>query len=242
MLTLIMPFYLNSGMLELQYKLWSLWPEDLKSKIKIILVDDGSPEPAVAVARPEGLPYLSIYRVKEDMPWHQHGARNLGAHVAHEGWLLLTDMDHVLDRENAERLLKKLPKLLSQGCYTLDRYEADTGLPTVQNGRLKPHPNSFVMTRSTYWRIGGYDEDYCGIYGTDGMFRKRAADNSYYLHLTGVGLARYTRDMVLDASTTTLPRKEGRDPNAKKRVAAEKASRGEANVINTLRFEWEKVL
>ena len=241
-LTLMMPFYLNSVMLELQYALWAKWSEDLKANLKIILVDDGSPEPAIDVPRPDGLPELSIYRVLEDRPWHQHAARNLGAHVAPEGWMLITDMDHVLSESNGRKLIKILPKLSDKGCYSLDRYEADTGAPTMQNGRSKPHPNSFVLTRETYWRIGGYDEDYCGIYGTDALFRARAATNSYRLHLTEVGLARYTRDIVVDASTTTLPRKEGRDPDAKKKIAAAKAARGETNVIRTLQFEWEQVL
>lgn len=241
-LTLIMPFYLNSGMLELQYKLWTEWPDKQKKQLSVILIDDGSPEPAIDVPRPDGLPKLSIYRVLEDRPWHQHAARNLGAHVASDGWMLLTDMDHVLSVDNGFKLIKNLHKLEKHGCYMLDRYEADTGALTMQNGRHKPHPNSFVLTRETFWRIGGYDEDYCGVYGTDGLFRTRASSNSLMLHLSGIGLARYTRELVADASTTTLPRKEGREPDAKRKIADAKALRGETNVIKTLQFPWEQVL
>lgn len=239
-LSLVMPYYRNPGMLSFQYECWSSWPEALKRELQVVIVDDGSPEPADDVERPIGLPSLSIYRVLEDRPWHQHGARNLGAHVAKSKWLLLTDMDHVLSESQFQSLLSSLDELNTEAIYTLDRVEADTGLPTFQNGREKPHPNSFVVTRDTYWKIGGYDEDFCGIYGTDALFRSRA--ESRMRHLSGVALTRYWRDLIADASTTTLERKEGRDPKAKMRVLMEKAARGESKSIKLLDFAWKQVL
>lgn len=243
MLSLIMPYYLNRGMLELQYREWLKWPEKAKAQFDVVIVDDGSPDPAIDVPRPEGLPRLSIYRVTEDRPWHQHGARNLGAHVADGPWLLLTDMDHMLTAENAEALYKRLPRLDPSTAYMLHRIEADTGLPTL--GKLnekKPHPNSFVLTKDVYWKIGGYDEDYCGIYGTDGLFRTRLAERAEKGFLKHVALTRYWRDLIPDASTTTMPRKEGRKPGDKDAVAVAKAARGEADVIKVLDFPWERVL
>ncbi len=194
--------------------------------------------------RPEGLPALSIYRVLEDRPWHQHAARNLGAHVAGEGWLLLTDMDHVLTEDAARALLKRirLGKLDPQAIYTLARIEADTGLPTMNNGKPKPHPNSFVVTRETFWRIGGYDEDFCGVYGTDGLFRTRAFARAHQGHLDKVPLTRYWRDLVEDASTNTLPRKDGREIGAKQKILDAKRERGEEGVVKVLQFPWERVL
>lgn len=238
--TIVMPFYLNSGMLALQYANWAGWPQALKDKFEIIIIDDGSPEPAVDVPRPEGLPALRMYRVLKDMPWHQHAARNLGAHKAHQGWMLLTDMDHVLTEENAIELTNTF--LDEKTIYMLARVEANTGLPTMNNGVPKPHPNSFVVTKKMFWKIGGYDEDYSGIYGTDGLFRSRAFAKATRGHLSGVALHRYWTDLVPDASTTTLQRKEGREPGARDRVTSEKAMRGESDVIKVLQFEWEKVL
>lgn len=241
-LTLVMPFWLNSGMLAKQYEGWAAWPDELKRRFEIILVDDGSPEPAADVPRPDGLPTLRIYRVLEDRPWHQHGARNLGAHEAEDGWLLLTDMDHVLSMVSAAALMLRLDRLNSETVYMLDRVEADTGKPTLNgHGQPKPHPNSFVMTRELYWRIGGYDEDFCGVYGTDAYFRERAFRIGRRGHLN-IPLTRYWRDIVPDASTNGLPRKEGRDPLAKEKILAAKKARGEADVVKVLQFEWERVL
>lgn len=239
-LTLIMPTYLNGGMLARQYEGWAAWPDSLKARLEIIIVDDCSPKPAADVPRPEGLPALRIYRMTEDWPWHQHAARNLGAHVAEEGWLLLTDMDHVLEPKSAAALFDRLPDLDEGTIHTLDRIEATTREPTRDpNGSPKPHPNSFVVTRATFWRIGGYDEDFCGVYGTDGFFRQRAFSVARRGHLD-IPLVRFWRDIVPDASTTTLARKEGRDPGVKDRIAAWKRSEGRG--VMTMQFDWERVV
>jgi hypothetical protein len=239
-LTLVVPFYRNPSMLTLQFANWRGWSEKRKRRLRIILVDDGSPEPAADVPRPDGLPELEIYRVTEDRPWHQHGARNLGAHVAPEGWLLLTDMDHVLTDEAARALFKRIDRgELNKGrAYMLARIEADTGEPTIHpvSGAPKPHPNSFVMTRAKYWEVGGYDEDLCGHYGTDAAFRTRLGP----LKTLPVPLTRYWRDIVPDASTVGLPRKEGREPGAIRKIIAAKAQRGEGPKV--LDFPWERVL
>lgn len=243
-LTIAMPFYRNCSMLKLQYDGWAAWPEAIKQRVSLIIVDDGSPEPAADVERPSGLPQLSIYRVSEDRPWHQHAARNLAAHVAQAGWMLLTDMDHVLSEEAARKLLKniKMDRLDPQAIYMLDRVEADTGLPTrAPNGAPKPHPNSFVVTRDLYWRIGGYDEEFRG-YGTDGMFKSRAFTVGRKDHLKGIALQRYSRDIVPDASTTTMGRKEPEWRCDTRAVVARKAAEGRTDKILTLDFPWERVI
>jgi hypothetical protein len=244
-LTLIAPYYENPSMLALQMVSWAGWADKRKQRLRVIIIDDGSPNyPAVEVERPDGLPSLQIYRVLEDIPWHQHGARNLGAHVCEGGWMLMTDMDHMLTEECARALFKRADNgQLDDGTvYTMARVEADTGLPTLdQHGREKPHPNSFVLTRDLYWRIGGYDEDWCGVYGTDSLFRERAFRIGKRGHID-CPLTRYWRDIIPDASTNGLPRKEGRDPGAKARILAGKRARGEQDTVKTLQFEWERVL
>jgi len=243
MLSLVIPYYRNPGQLALQFREWQRWSTKAKAQIEVVIVDDGSPEPAVDVPRPDGLPELSIYRVLEDRPWHQHAARNLGAHVARAPWLLLTDMDHVLTAEAADALLKRLHRLDAGTAYFLHRVESTTGEPTKnERGEPKPHPNSFVMTRDLFWRVGGYDEDFCGLYGTDGLFKARLFAIAKRGFLKKVPLVRYWRDVVPDASTTTLPRKEGRKPGAREAVAARKAAEGRAGEIVTLNFPWERVL
>jgi hypothetical protein len=115
--------------------------------------------------------------------------------------------------------------------------------PTLNDrGQIKPHVNSFVMPRDLYDRIGGYDESYAGVYGTDRLFRDRLYRAAPHIHLSRRPLIRVSRDVIADASTATLPRKDGRELGAKKRIAAEKAARGEADKIVTLNFPWERAL
>lgn len=243
-LSIVMPYYMNPGMLQLQYANWAGWRQDLKDQIEVVLVDDGSPESqAVDVLRYDELPAIQIWRIVEDKPWNQHGARNLGAKEATGDWLLLTDMDHMLLEKDLERLLGKLGDLDRSTTYMLDRVEADTGEPTLdRHGKPKPHPNSFVMTKDHYWVVGGYDEEYCGVYGTDGLFKTRAFERGAKGHLKKIRLQRYHRDLVPDASTRTLERKEGREPGAKKMIRAQKEARGEANKIKTLQFSYLRVV
>lgn len=243
MLSLVIPFYLNAGMLALQYAEWQRWSDKAKAQIEIVLVDDGSPQPALDVERPDGLPALSIYRVLEDRPWFQHGARNIGARVASAPWLLLTDMDHVLTAGAADALLKRLGRLDAKTAYFLHRVEADTLRPTIgREGQPKPHPNSFVMTRELFWSVGGYDEDFCGVYGTDGLFKTRLFKMAVKGFLKHVHLVRYWRDVVSDASTTTLPRKEGRKPGDKDAIWARKAAERRLDKVLTLSAPYERVL
>jgi hypothetical protein len=53
LITYAIPYYRNPAMLSEQYRIWAGYPEDLKEQIEIVLVDDGSPEPAIDVPRPD---------------------------------------------------------------------------------------------------------------------------------------------------------------------------------------------
>ncbi len=243
MLTLVMPFYENPGMLSVQFANWLAWPAKYRNRLEVIIVDDGSPEnPAANVPRPYRLPALRIYRVTEDKPWWQNGARNIGAHEAREGWMLLTDMDHMLKPDAAAQLFRAMDRgQLDEGAaYMLDRVEADTGKPTLgTDGKPKPHPNSFVVTREMFWLVGGYDERTAGHYGTDRIFRERLYTYARRGHLN-IPLTRYWRDLIPDASTNGLPRKEGRDTEARKRMLEEIAAA--PNDRLRLSQTWERVL
>jgi len=240
--SLVMPYYRNPGQLALQLAEWLRWSNNAMAAIEIVIVDDGSPEPAIDVMRSEGLPKLRIFRVLEDQPWRQHGARNIGAHVAKGQWLLLTDIDHVLTAAAADALLKRLGKLDADTAYFLHRIEADTGLPTLnESGDRKPHPNSFVMTRDMFWRVGGYDEEFEG-YGTDGQFKQRLYSIAAKGFLKKVPLVRYWSDIVPDANTVTLGRKVTGYRCDTKAVLAKKAAEGRSSEIRTFALPWEQVL
>jgi hypothetical protein len=220
-MTLCLPYYLNRGMLARQLAAIRALPRDLLDTLCVIVVDDGSPDgPACGAAI--GCP-LTIYRIEVDVRWNQDAARNIAVAHARTRWVLLTDIDHLVPRETwATLAATKLSKhyVYRFGRMTLD---ADGEKPTLSP--YKPHPNSWLMTRDMYDRIGGYDERFAGHYGTDAEFRDRVARTAPIIMLESV-LWRVPRTTIPDASTTTYTRKndpidDGAIPRIKNQRAME---------------------
>lgn len=245
--TLVMPYYINPGMLAAHYAEWSRFSKYICDRLEVVIVDDGSPTGAAAdVAIPPDVDLrISIYRVDKDIPWNQHGARNLGAHVAQTKWLIMTDMDHMIRGEDMTRLLMALETCKTEQVFTFNRVDAPDRVPTVRpDGTRKPHVNSFALWRKTYWKIGGYDEDFCGMYGTDSLFRSRLFGKHPAQHLRNVSLERFPREVIADASTHTLERRpeSGTTKGLTKERRKWKAEQGRTHQIITLNFPWSHVL
>lgn len=236
-LSLCFAYYRNAGMLQHQMAVWAGYPDDLKAQIEVLVVDDSSPEPAADVPRPEGLPALRIWRladVKDPMtpPWRQDAARNRAAHEARGEWLFLSDMDHVLPAESLRQLLA----LIATGkdlVYSFFRLDAPDLTPKRDaRGNLHPHPNTYAMTKARYWTVGGYDEDYCGIYGTDGYWRKHLLSQSTLVQLGDVSIIRYPREVIPDASTR-VDRNAFRDnPLVRRRISEKTAAKQPVTVLS----------
>lgn len=204
--TLCLAYYLNAGMLKVQCDALNALPFALRSKVTLVVVDDGSPVPAQL---PAGLTFdARLYRMREDIAWNQDACRNLAASEAETEWLLLTDMDHVPTEALWRRLMGGV---LAKGfAFTFARVSAPDMSP------YHPHPNSYAVRRKDYDRAGGYDERYRGIYGTDGAFKKNL-ERIVTLAALPEALVRYPREVIPDASTTTLTRKS--DENAARKKA-----------------------
>ena len=163
-------------------------------------------------------------------------------------------MDHVIPPDTLAEILTFSTESTRGDFATFGRVDAPPGEPWKADhastmartkrgdGSLKPHVNSFAMSRRLFWKVGGYDETYCGIYGTDRLFRDRLFTAGREVHLAHAPLIRVSRDVIADASTRDQPRKEGRPPNRKKLVTREKVARGEAGTIKVLQFPWEQAL
>lgn len=214
--TFVYPYYENSEMFKIQQRTWASYPEEIRNNLQVIVTDDCSPNNHIAKSILTGTGVnISVYRLVRKIRWNWLACKNLGAFKATNPWLLVTDMDHLVSPEMAQILFETL-KVNEQTIYVPSR----VNYPNLE--LYKPHPNSYVMTRKMYWQVGGYDEDYSGHYGTDGLYRGRCKQNATVkvLGQDQFYLIQYNREEVSDASTSDLKRKEGRDPDAIRKVRA----------------------
>jgi hypothetical protein len=210
--TLVMAYYENAGMLLEQIRLLLALPLDLARCLDVIVVDDGSPTapaidalseepPVFDFMRARGI-FFRLYRMGVDVRWNQDACRNIGVREAKTRWVLLTDMDHVVPAATWRRLMCQ--KLKKERAYRFARVNAPALDP------YKPHPNSWALTTDRYWLAGGYDEALAGHYGTDGDFKVRLQRSVEVVELPE-HIIRYPREVIPDASTTTLERKSEAD-------------------------------
>lgn len=229
--TLVVPYYENPRFFARQLCTWAKYPDGLARRLHVIVCDDGSPmNPArnvVETFRDEtrGLASFSLYRIRDDVRWNWLAARNIGVHHAGTEWVMLTDMDHVLEPDVLETLVRGDHD--ARVIYRFSRRE-HTG------AKVHPHPNSWFMTREMFWRVGGYDEALSGHYGTDGEYRRRCAATAP-VKIMSDELVRF--EYVGDSSTTRYKRKQPEDARAKQMIK----QRGPGWKPRTLSFAYDQV-
>jgi len=221
LLTMIYPYYENPQFLEKQIVGWADLPGVVRSRLRVIVVDDGSPRyPAADVLRELPFSFVRLFRIGVDVRWNWLAARNIGAHHADEGWLLITDMDHVADCDCLYSVLHGHHE--DSIIYRFSRREHD-------GRKIHPHPNSWLYTRAMFWRIGGYDETCSGYYGTDGDYRRRCAATAPVRILTDE-LVRH--EYQQDSSTTHYKRKQPEDAAVKSLIRARPRSGWKPRVLS----------
>lgn len=240
--TLVCPFYRNVSMLTHQLEVWEQYPEGLD----IIVVDDGSPEPALPLVKASKRTDIKVFRIEKDIPWNRGGARNLGSRMADTKWLIHIDIDHVLPPECVPALLDY--RADAKQFYRFERFrrgmadetrKKDALDPKVTYGPIKPHGDSYMVAHDMYWRVGGYDEDYSGCLGGGSPFLKQleAAAKPSVLP-PSIHLEVYTRSVIADASDFSL----NRDTSEYSRRRKAKESLHNTQAKNPLRFTWSRVL
>jgi len=222
-------------MLQEQQKYWDTYPDYIKEQLEVIVVDDCSPnKPAKDYINPNVEYDLSLYRIQKNVRWNWLACRNLGAYKAKNKWLLLTDMDHAVDSRVIKNLWRNVKHFDDECIYMFERKDA----PNLT--QYKPHDDSYFMTRGMFWKVGGYDEDLSGFYGTSGNYRRRAgAKSKRLIRLKGLYLIRYPREVIADASTSEFTRKDpAQKEKLKKIIDSKKHAR---KPIKTLSFPYEEI-
>lgn len=227
-ITLFYNYYNQENMLIKQVNLWKSYPNEILNQINILIVDDGSNFSAKNILNnidTAELP-LSLYRINEDKYCNIGGTRNLACKVCETEWIVIIDMDIIITLETLSKMF--LLPLNSENIYKFNRIRP--------NKTFKIHPAVCLISKNTYWHIGGCDEDFVGNYGqTDVHFFHRAMDKNVKVYIV--------EDIFLieddDGSTVEINRsKEKLLPNIK---LLENKKLNNNWSEDFIRFTWEKV-
>jgi glycosyltransferase involved in cell wall biosynthesis len=245
---MIVPYYRQPKMLAKQIETWYNYPREVRDAVKIIVVDDCSPEPAEPIVPPH---VASLYRIDKDVAWNRSMARNLGTAMAETDWILHVDTDHVLPPGAAEALIDLLRNddLSIARWYRFKRFRVgaadetrkkDKADPKAEFVEIHPHIDSYLTTKKAYWKAGGYNTRFSGVLGGGSPFLKEMVKANGEPVVLNITLNVYTRHAVPDSSEHTLPR----DPEAftrRKREIMKKYGTLRADPKEALPLPWHKV-
>lgn len=230
--TIIMAYYENPGMLVRQYDMMKSYSVNLKSFLRLIVIDDGSPKRPAFPALDLGISF-KLYRMKVDIRWNQDACRNIGAHHCETKWMLMTDMDHLIPEITARKVVTG--DFSKRSVYRFSR------LSEPKLDPYKPHPNSWFLTKDLFDKAGGYDERFAGWYGTDFDLSGRLKAQAKEVIQLDEPLIRVPREVTPDASTIRYKRKTEEDSLNIRRIRKEIRDSGNVKP-RCLLFPYEQVL
>ncbi len=229
-------------MLDYWMKSISSISNDVLESLKIIVVDDCGNPSVTADSLPENVrDRCDIFRVDEDIPWNQMGARNLGMFHAF-GWCIMVDPDMVF----ADKMIRKiLDTVKSMRVGQVVRY----GLQHGGKGDIDmSSPNTWIIHKNDFELIKGYDEDYAGHKGWSDVQLLDVVNSTFRvigrkdIFSEFVGTAK-----IVDAQVRNLDRSvhHNKQVRLKKRAEAKRCGGwkkwNENRLDSRLRFPWHRV-
>lgn len=215
-------FFNQPEMLKIHLKEWSKY----RDHAEFIVIDDCSSLTPVL-----DVDFVKVYRIIDDIPWNQTGARNLLYHVASNNWVLSTDCDHVVTRETFDQVLR-LSTDDDLDIYFLNRVFSHG----LKKNRMH---SSFYCNRHTFLAAGGHDEDLAGNYGgVDQSWEQKVRDLLNYHWCDDICVECHSANpKINDASVINLDRNPKKNMELFRKKLKGGQPRGEI-----LRFRWERVV
>lgn len=161
MITIATTYYDNPLMLREQIQYWNAYPDHVKEKVKIIVIDDGSPNHLAEMTLKDlelGID-ICLVRIEQDIFQNTVGARNLAFTYADEGWVWNIDLDHVIPWQSMEEVLNT--QLDPNKYYIPARRQMNENRSHTPIHR---HNDTYIMTRELFWEARGYNEEFVEYY------------------------------------------------------------------------------
>ena len=169
---------------------------------EFLVVDDGSPtRPLTTDDVPDD---WSLLRITEDVGWNNEGAKNLIMKEAKHEWVFLMDLDHVIFKDVYNGLFtvpQNLKYFEAPFFRRVINVESSGKVTPITDPLRQMAANTYMITKTYFWELGGYDETFQGLYGYDGsMVKKLGRVNADRLHIGldgftyGGGGSSWTRD------------------------------------------------
>lgn len=239
-LTLVMAVFGQPKMLATQFAEIRGYPTDVLDQLTVIIVDDHG-NPPVAKREVEaldvGVKDAQLYRIVDDIPWNQMGARNLGMHKAHD-WCVMLDPDMVIPASQIRGFLKAAANG-RRGVVTRFALKHHNGAIDMSS------PNTYLIHRDDFFAVGGYDEDYRGNKGwSDVQLLAIFGAHFKMKRRPDLWVDYYSTDQIEDAMVRSLDRSVGVNKQLHlRKVAQARHSGGWVKWVNkqkrpNLRFRW----
>lgn len=194
----VIRFYNQPLMLRHQLETINAYPVELREKLHVVIVDDGSRDmTAVDVIKVYGIPNLAsfrLFRTTIDIRWNQEFATNLGVSQVTTDWLLHLDIDHECPPDTLRHLIEREHD--SGTVYLFQRQVAATGTHRTMA------PGLWFITKALFDRAGGLDERFAGrYYPSDRDFMTRLERRAHAkISVLKDALTVYDESQIADAS------------------------------------------
>jgi glycosyltransferase involved in cell wall biosynthesis len=241
LLSYIYTYYESPLMYQRQLQEWSKYPDSIKKEMEIRVVDDCSEQNMIT--KPSVDIDLRVFRITKKIKWNLYAGRNIGADKATGKWFLFSDIDLVVPVSSMEMIWKRLMggELNENTIYRFTRIDVTT------NAEIKPHGFTFLMTRDLFFKIGGYDEEYAGLYYNMcalyfGQIERYYARNYDLFVQLPIPLIYYTNGVIPDASKAdTFVKNKLHDDIRRVRIQRRKKEQGREGTVKTLLFPYQEI-
>lgn len=198
-----------------------------RAQFEIIIVDDCSDE--AVIPNNNGL-NLKAYRISDDIPWNQAGARNLGCFMAESPWALFFDIDQLPLANCVQLILNSIQDLETSCMYY---FYVENFIDSNLNKKLDVHPNTFLANTQRFKSTCMYDEDFAGHYGYEDFYLP------YVWEFFG-GNRKILGNSALFRDTKFKTTKLDRSSSINHDLALKKINTGIKKPKNFLRFSWAR--